>query len=46
MSKDFLKIKKYYDAGLWNKVRVKNMVIKGIITTEEYMDITDENYEW
>ena len=45
MSKDFEKIKQYYDNGLWNRVRVKNMVINGIITIEEYIDIIGEEYE-
>lgn len=44
-SKYFMKIKKYYDSGLWDKQRVKNMVVKGIITSYEYMDISGEEYE-
>lgn len=44
MSKNYEKIKKYYDNGLWNKARVKNMVAKGIITEEEYQEITGEEY--
>lgn len=44
MSKDFEKIKKYYDNGLWNKARVKNMVLNGIITEEEYREITGEEF--
>lgn len=44
MSKDYEKIKKYYDAGLWNKARVKNMALKGIITKGEYEDITREEF--
>lgn len=38
------KIKKYYDTGLWNEERVRNMVIKGIITEEEYKDIIGNEY--
>lgn len=45
MSKIFEKIKCYYDTGLWNDIRVKNMVVKGIITENEYMSITDKEYE-
>lgn len=45
MSKDFDKIKHYYDNGLWNKTRVKNMVEKGVITEDEYYQITGEEYE-
>lgn len=45
MSKDFEKVKNYYDSGLWSKIRVKNMVVKGIITSSEYKDIIGEEYE-
>ena len=40
----FEKIKTYYDSGLWSKERVRNMVVKGFITTEEYRIITHEEY--
>lgn len=39
------KIKKFYDLGLWTKEMVKNAVVKGIITEEEYADITGEPYK-
>ena len=42
MSKMYEKIKSYYDTGLWSEERVRNMVIKGIITEEEFYDITGE----
>lgn len=45
MSKMYEKIKKYYDTGLWGEERVRNMVIKGIITEEEYKDIIGKEYE-
>ena len=45
MSKMYEKIKKYYDTGLWSEKRVRNMVIKGIITEEEYKNIVDKEYE-
>ena len=45
MSKMYEKIKKYYDTGLWSEERVRNMVIKGIITEEEYKDIVGREYE-
>ena len=45
MSKMYEKIKKYYNTGLWSKVRVRNMVVKGIITEEEYKDIVGKEYE-
>lgn len=40
MSKMFEKIKAYYDKGLWSETRVYNMVVKGILTEEEYGLIT------
>ena len=45
MSKLYEKIKSYYDTGLWSETRVKNMVIKGFITKEEYKDIIGKEYE-
>ena len=45
MSKDFEKIKGYYDDGRWSKKRVKNAVKMGAITKEEYKLITGEDYE-
>lgn len=45
MNSQYEKIKIYYDTGLWNKTRVKNMVIKNIITEEEYETITKEKYQ-
>ena len=37
-------IKKNYDKGLWNKQMVKMAVKKGVITKEEYKEITFEEY--
>ena len=45
MSKMYEKIKKYYDTGLWSEVRVRNMVVKGILTEEEYASIVGKEYE-
>ena len=42
-SKNFNKVKEYYDRGLWSKMRVKNAVDKWI-TQEEYKEITGEEY--
>ena len=44
MSKHFKKVKGYYDSGLWSIERVRNAVIKGLITAEEYRIITGENF--
>ena len=45
MNKMYDKIKSYYDFGLWSEVRVRNMVVKGIITEEEYASIVGKEYE-
>ena len=45
MSKIYDKIKSYYDSGLWGEVRVRNMVVKGIITEEEYKAIIGKEYK-
>ena len=45
MSKRQGKIKSYYDSGLWSEVRVRNMVVKGIITEEEYKAIIGKEYK-
>lgn len=44
MSKNFEKVKYYYDHGLWDKERVRNAVGKWI-TPEEYEIITGEEYQ-
>lgn len=41
---DYETIKKWYDSGLWSKTRVRNAVIKGKITQEQYKEITGEDY--
>ena len=45
MSKICEKIKEYYNTGLWSEERVRNMVIKGVITEEEYKDIVGKKYK-
>ena len=44
MSKMYEKIKKYYNTGLWSEERVRNMVVKGVITEEEFYEITGKFY--
>jgi uncharacterized XkdX family phage protein len=44
MSPKFEKVKRYYDSGLWNKKMVRNAVVKGWITADEYTIITGEVY--
>ena len=36
------KIKKWYEQGLWTTEMVRNAVIKGKLTEEEYRDIVGE----
>lgn len=43
VSKNFEKVKNYYDKKLWNKERVYNAVGKWI-TENEYQEITGESY--
>lgn len=38
-------IKRNYDRKLWNKQMVAMAVTKGVITAEQYVDITGEAYE-
>ena len=45
MSKHFKKVKMYFDSGLWSVERVRNAVVKGWITAEEYKIITGEEYD-
>lgn len=44
-SKDFEKIKQWYEKGIYKKTHVLVMVEKGKITAEEYKEITGEDYE-
>lgn len=44
-SKNYAKVKKYYDDGKWTKKMVYNAVNKGWITEEEYKEIVGEDYE-
>ena len=45
MSPKFEKVKRYFESGMWNKTMVRNAVVKGWITAEEYQIITGEPYE-
>lgn len=40
----FEMIKKNFDMGLWNAKMVKVAVAKGIITADQYKEITGEKY--
>lgn len=37
-------IKRNFEKGLWSKAMVKVAVKKGVITKEEYKEITSEEY--
>ena len=39
------KVKKYYDNGIWTKKMVRDAVVKGKITEEEFELIVGEPYE-
>ena len=41
----FEKIKKWYESGMWTKKQVRNAVIKGKITEDEFIEITGEAFE-
>jgi uncharacterized XkdX family phage protein len=43
-SKKFDKVKTYYDRGVWTIDMVRNAVVKGWITEEEFTEITGEEY--
>ena len=40
----FEKIKKYYETGLWNELRVRNAVSKNVLTADEFKAITGKDY--
>ena len=40
----FEKIKLYYETGLWDINRVKDAVVKGKITAEQFKEITEQAY--
>ena len=44
MSSKFEKVKSYYEREMWDISRVRNAVVKGWITAEEFFMITDEIY--
>ena len=43
-SEKFELVKGYYDSRFWKKKAVRNAVVKGWITAEEYEEITGEPY--
>lgn len=45
MSKKYEMVKAAYERGSWNKAMVRNAVVKGWITAEEYAEIVGEPYD-
>ena len=41
---NYATVKKNYDRGLWTKAMVKMAVKKGIITADQYTEITGDVY--
>ena len=41
---NFETVKRNYDKGLWNAAMVKMAVKKGVITKEQYKEITGKEY--
>ena len=41
---NFVTVKRNYERGLWNDAMVKMAVRKGVITREQYRDITGKAY--
>ena len=44
MSKMYARIKKWYDDGIWSEQKVRDAVSGGWITSEEFQEITGEEY--
>ncbi len=43
-SKNYQKVKRYYDLKMWDETRVCNAVKMGWITEKEYREITGRDY--
>ena len=41
---NFTSIKRYFDSGLWNAAMVRVAVKKGVITKEQFKEITGKDY--
>ncbi len=44
MSAKFETVKRYYDMGFWTEEKVRNAVVKGWITAEEFKTITGRDF--
>lgn len=45
MGDKYEKVRNYYKKGMWSLTQVRNAVIKGWITEDEFEEITGEVYE-
>lgn len=43
-SKNYDKVKLWYNMKLWNETRVRNAVVMNWITEEEFLEITGNEY--
>ncbi len=43
-STNFTKVKSWYNMKLWSETRVRNAVVMGWITEEEFTEITGNEY--
>lgn len=43
-SKNYEKVRRFYNLGVWNETRVRNAVKMGWITEEEFTEITGLPY--
>jgi len=41
---DYDLIKSYYDRGLWSITRVRNAVVKEVVTAVQFLAITGQTY--
>ena len=39
------RIEKWYKQGLWDEAKVRNSVVKGVLTESDYTEITGEEYK-
>ncbi len=43
-SKNYHKVKRYYDMKMWDETRIRNAVKMGWITEEEFQEIVGKEY--
>lgn len=44
-SKNYDKVKRFYDMKMWDETKVRNAVRMNWITTDEFKEITGKDYE-